>query len=87
MVNLRSAFSVLVIFFVMTTYASGSFAAERVYRDKYGRKTGSATSDKRGNTTYRDQYGRKTGSASTDRRGNTTYRDKYGRKTGSSSRR
>ncbi len=87
MKNLRITFAVLVTGFVLATYVSGSFAAERVYRDKYGRKTGSATSDKRGNTTYRDQYGRKTGSATTDRRGNTTYRDKYGRKTGSSSRR
>jgi len=85
--NARSYFAAMTAGLALTIFTASSIAADRVYRDKYGWKTGSASTDNRGNTTYRDQYGRKTGSSKTDRRGNTTYRDQYGRKTGSSSRR
>ena len=36
------------------------------YRDNLGRKTGTATTDKRGVTTYRDELGRKTGTSETN---------------------
>ncbi len=55
------------------------------YRDALGRKTGTATTDSRGNVTYRDELGRKTGTSSQS--GSTTiYRNSTGTKQGSSSR-
>ena len=53
-----------------------------VYRDRYGNKVGTASSDGNGHTVYRDRYGNKTGSAVTDRTGRTTIRDRYGNKVG-----
>lgn len=66
------------------TDSESLFAANHttVYRDRYGNKVGTASSDGNGHTVYRDRYGNKTGSAVTDRTGRTTIRDRYGNKVG-----
>lgn len=56
-----------------------------VYRDRYGNKIGTASTDGNGHTVYRDRYGNKTGSAVTDRYGKTVIRDRYGNKVGTAS--
>ena len=58
--------------------------ADTTFRDKYGKKVGSSSTN--GNETiYRDKYGNKTGSSSSGFGKQIIFRDKYGNKTGSSS--
>ena len=73
---------------LLATAAIGCWAQSNTtvtYRDALGRKTGTATTDSRGNVTYRDALGRKTGTSSQSG-GTTIYRNDMGTKQGTSSR-
>ena len=75
---------VLTLSLMFAVIGASAQTTTTTYRDEYGRRTGTATTDRNGTTTFRDEYGRRTGTATTDRNGTTTYRDEYGRRTGTS---
>ena len=54
-----------IITLILTLALSISMMAQSTttYRDNLGRKTGTATTDRRDVTTYRDELGRKTGTS------------------------
>ena len=64
---------------------SSDSRSSTVYRDRYGSRVASSSTDgKTGKTVIRDRYGKKIGTSTTDKSGKTTYRDRYGKKVATS---